>query len=80
MPNVGRIGKLFTFIGFLIFIIFLITDQLGQPDYRYLCFGSVILTLGVLMIKRNKSSAEENQRFRIFRKKRLNKENQPEDE
>ena len=78
MSNLGRIGKLFLFIGFLVFLIFLITDQLGQPDYRYLCSGSVILALGVYLLKKNKSSAVVDQRFRIFRRKQKEKENKPE--
>jgi hypothetical protein len=78
MSNFGRIGKLFLFFGFLVFLIFLITDQLGQPDYRYLCSGSVILGLGVYLSKKNKSSTAENQRFRIFHRKRKEKENKSE--
>jgi hypothetical protein len=78
MPNMGRFGKLLVFIGFLIFLIFLITDQLGQPDYRYLCSGLIILALGVLLFKKNRTTKVQNQRFRIFRKKRKDKEINPE--
>lgn len=64
-----RVGRFLFFVGIIVLMVFLVTDQLKNPDYRYFCCGVLLLGLGGYAIWRSRSSPTRTNRFGLFRKK-----------
>jgi len=65
----NKIGLLLLVVGLVILAVFFSTDMTGSPYYLLLCYGSVGILIGVLMLRRGRQKVESG-RFRIVREAR----------
>lgn len=70
----GRIGQFLLFIALILLIIFFATDQAQEPAYSYCCWGMLLLFAGLALIWRQRKPPAPSTRFRIFRDKKDEKE------
>ncbi len=84
MTFTAKLGKLLVFVGFVLLVIFMITDQLRRPEYSYLCIGSSLLLVSIYLIRKGASSSTQSDRFKtlkkIMAKKEPNRRNKQSDE
>lgn len=73
MRQIGRVGLFFLFLGVILLVLFIGTEQVNQPQYP-LCFAAlVVLALGTALILREAKPAQPVERFRLLRQFRQKK-------
>lgn len=80
MRLIGRIGLFFLFLRGMSLVLFIGTDQAGQPQFSF-CYAALIcLGLGIAMVAREVKPAQPIERFRLLRqiRQKKSKENRKE--
>lgn len=56
-------------IGLILIVIFLGSDLARNPALEYFCFGVIVILAGIALIRRGYRPPPPSQRFRMFRKR-----------
>jgi hypothetical protein len=64
----GRIGTFFLLIGFVLLVLFFLTDTAGGPVFNYFCWSAILLVLGFVFRGQLKKTYQPSGRFNIFKR------------
>ncbi len=54
-----RFGRYFLFLGFILFLLFALSDYTGQPRFSWLFWAFMLLTLGFILYQRGRIQLQE---------------------
>ncbi len=54
-----RFGRYFLFIGFMLFLVFALSDYTGQPMYKLLFWSLVLMSVGYILVLRARVQIQE---------------------
>ena len=63
-----RFGNFFMLIGFILLVLFFISDYLDQVNLWYLLFGLILFVIGARLAWKGRTPPEPSQRFRTAKK------------
>lgn len=65
---IARIGTFFILIGFVLLVLFFLTDTAGSPIFNYFCWSTVLLVIGFVFRGQLKKTYQPSGRFNILKR------------
>ena len=63
-----RVGTFFLLVGVALVILFIVSDAARQTAFNYLCWGTILLTVGFLFRAQYKRAIPSSGRFSLLRR------------
>lgn len=64
----GRIGTFFLLVGFVLLVLFFLTDTAGKAVFNYFCWSTILLVFGFVFRGQLRKSYKPSGRFSILKK------------
>jgi hypothetical protein len=63
-----RVGTFFLLVGTGLVVIFILSDAAQEPAFNYFCWGTILLTIGLMFRAQYKKTIPQSGRFSIFKR------------
>lgn len=63
-----RVGTFFLLVGFVLIMLFVLTEDAGQVVFSYFCWGTILLVIGFLARNQYRKSIDPSGRFGILKR------------